>query len=176
MKGMATMIHHSLRSHANPTAARYCTAIAVSLVLLCAARSSAASELFTPRHVAQLKTVVSAEVAPAGAHVAYALVVPRQPLKDENGPAWVELHVVDTDGNSRPFVTGKVNVSGVQWTPDGKGIAFVAKRGDVDSFPSSWPGYRRPTSRRGPRGDPSGIGRSANPRHPIPSPSWICSP
>ena len=60
------MIHHSRLSHVNPTAARFRTAIAVSLVLLFAAHISAAAELFTPRHVAQLKTVVSAEVSPAG--------------------------------------------------------------------------------------------------------------
>jgi Tol biopolymer transport system component len=43
------------------------------------------------------------------------------------GPSCI---VVDLAGNSRPYVTGRVNVSGVQWIPDGTGISFLAKRND----------------------------------------------
>jgi Tol biopolymer transport system component len=92
--------------------------------------ASEAQELFAPKHVAKLKSVISAAVSPDGKHAAYTLAVQRKPLVDDDGPAWVELHVIDEAGNSRPFVTGKVNVSEVQWTPDGRGIAFVTKRGD----------------------------------------------
>ena len=95
-----------------------------------AAPDAVAQDLFTPRDVARLKSVVSARVSPAGSHIAYVLSVPREPLADENGPSWTELHVMGLGGNSRPYVTGKVNVSEVQWTPDGKAIAFVAKRGE----------------------------------------------
>jgi dipeptidyl aminopeptidase/acylaminoacyl peptidase len=90
----------------------------------------AGDELFTPRHVTQLKRVMGAEISPDGAHIAYGLVVQRRPLKDEDGPAWVELHVVDREGNNRPFITGEVNIGGIQWTPDGKEIAYTARRGE----------------------------------------------
>ena len=56
--------------------------------------------------------------------------MPRNPLEGDNGPAYGELHVTDVPGHSRPFVTGKVNVSSVQWTRDGRAIAFLSKRGD----------------------------------------------
>lgn len=107
-------------------------AIALLLALLPSAAGpvSAGDDLFAPRHVAKLKGVASAAVSPDGRQVAYTLVVPRYPLTEENGPAWVELHVADAAGKSRPFVTGKVNVSGVGWTSDGRAVAFVAKRGD----------------------------------------------
>ncbi len=89
---------------------------------------SAGDELFTPRHVAQTKMVSSSVIAPDGQRVAYTLAVPRNPLEGDNGAAWGELHVLDPAGKSRPFVTGEVNVSGVQWTPDGSGIAFITQR------------------------------------------------
>lgn len=94
----------------------------------CSAAHSVGEQVFTPRHVAQLRSVLSAEISPDGQKVAYTLSVPRHPLQDENGPAWVELHVVDAAGHSRPFVTGHVNVSHVHWLPDAGSIAFIAKR------------------------------------------------
>jgi dipeptidyl aminopeptidase/acylaminoacyl peptidase len=86
--------------------------------------------LFAPEHVARLKRVETAVVSPDGKLVAYTLSVPREPLKDEDGTAWTELHVVDAAGHTRPFVTGEVSVSAVQWTPEGKSIAYLSKRGD----------------------------------------------
>ena len=40
------------------------------------------------------------------------------------------LHVAGPDGNVRPFITGEVHVTAIDWTPDGKGISFLAERGD----------------------------------------------
>ena len=78
--------------------------------------------------VARLRGVRDARVSPDGETVAYVLSVPRAPWKDEDGPAWAELHVVGRQGASRAFVAGAVNVSQVSWTPDGREIAFLAKR------------------------------------------------
>lgn len=89
-----------------------------------------ATDVLTPHHVAKIRTVTSVAVAPDGSQSAYTLAVPRRPLADEDGPAWSELHVVGADGVSRPFVTGKVNVAAIRWTPDGKAVTFLARRGD----------------------------------------------
>ena len=94
------------------------------------ATTTRGAELFTPEHIARLRTVTSAELSPDGRTIAYTVSVPRRPFEDENGPAWTELHVTDLSGNSRPFITGEVKVGSIRWTPDGKGISFTAKRGE----------------------------------------------
>ncbi len=88
------------------------------------------AEVMTPEHVAKLRTVSSATISPDGQLIAYTLSVPRIPFEGDDGGAWSELHVVDMQGNSRPFVTGKVNVGAVEWTPDGQAISLLAKRSD----------------------------------------------
>ena len=102
----------------------------VLLVLAMASQASAADlEKFTPQHVARIKVVVAAAMAPDGSKVAYVLSVPRRLAVEEDGPSWTELHLVGTDGKSRPYLTGEVNVADVQWSPDGKSLFFLAKRG-----------------------------------------------
>ncbi|GAB4246555.1 MAG: S9 family peptidase [Acidobacteriota bacterium] len=87
------------------------------------------AEGMTPQQVAQLEQVLQAEIAPDGSTVAYTVSVPRVPGRDEDGPAWTHLWLVDAEGrNPRPFVTGKTNLSAVEWAPDGGGLYFLAKR------------------------------------------------
>ncbi len=99
------------------------------LFLLCGSIAPAADETWTPQHVAKIRGVTAAEISPDGKLVAYVLAVPRNPAKDEDGPAWTELHIVDREGKSRPFITGDVGVADLQWTADGKSLSFLAKRG-----------------------------------------------
>ncbi len=94
-----------------------------------------AETVLTPHLVESLRSVTSAAISPDGKHVAYTLAVPRKAGTDEDGSAWVELHVLDlASGASRPFVTGKVNVGRVAWAPPGAAIAYLAKRdGDKET-------------------------------------------
>jgi dipeptidyl aminopeptidase/acylaminoacyl peptidase len=84
--------------------------------------------VFTAHHVAKTRMVTSAVVSPDGSQVAYLLTVPRQLPKEKDGLAWTELHVVDQNGTSTPFIVGQVNIDAIAWTPDGKSISFLAKR------------------------------------------------
>lgn len=93
------------------------------------ARTLTLEETVTLSHVSQ------AEISPNGKYVAYTLVNPRVPYINDDGSHFVELHVSDLDGNSRPFITGKVNVSNISWGPKGKFIYYTTKRND-DEFSS----------------------------------------
>ncbi|MEM9554209.1 MAG: S9 family peptidase [Acidobacteriota bacterium] len=79
--------------------------------------------------LAALQTVRSVAIAPDGSTIAYGLEVQRRPGVDEDGSAWRELHVVDTEGTSRAF-THRGNLNDIAFTPDGHHITFLAKRGD----------------------------------------------
>ncbi len=102
--------------------------VAALLILLLPAASATADRAMTPYDVAKIQDVGQIVVSPDGRHVAYTRSVPRDPFDDDDGGAWSELHMIGPDGSSRPFITGEVNVSGLDWTPDGSGISFVTKR------------------------------------------------
>jgi dipeptidyl aminopeptidase/acylaminoacyl peptidase len=92
---------------------------------------AAAEDVLTPHRVAELRSVTGAEISPDGIRTAYLLSVPRKPAVDEDGEPWTELWVADAGGGEpRPFVTGKLSVSDIQWTSDGRQIAFLAKRSE----------------------------------------------
>ncbi|TQV73932.1 S9 family peptidase [Aliikangiella marina] len=86
--------------------------------------------VMTLQQTVETKQVVASIPSPSGEHIAYTLRVPREAYEDKDGTAYVELHVVDKAGNSRRFVTGKVNVASISWGDNGQSIYFLAKRND----------------------------------------------
>ncbi len=83
------------------------------------------TNVVTPYDLAKIQSVVDAEISPDGERIAYTLSVQRNPFVDEDGAAWSELHIVDAEGNSRPYITGQRNISDIQWLPDGSAISFI---------------------------------------------------
>lgn len=111
-------------------------ALVISLVTIGFARAKAGDDVLTAQDVARIRSVTAAEISPDGKRVAFLRAVPRNPGVDEDGAPWTELWVLDLeDGRERPFITGKVDVSAIEWSDDGEGISFLAKRGD-DKFTS----------------------------------------
>ncbi len=103
------------------------------LLLLC--RPLLGGDTLTPHDLLRLRSVTDTAISPDGKQVAYVLAVPRDPFKDKDGPAYAELHLVSTEGASRPYVTGQVNVGKIAWMPGGQRISFLTKRGS-DKQPS----------------------------------------
>ena len=68
----------------------------IVLALILPLTTNAQDNLFTPQHIAKLRVVTEAVISPDGTQVAYVLSVPRDIPKEKDGPAWTELHVVDT--------------------------------------------------------------------------------
>ena len=108
-------------------------AVATLLVLVAVPSRASGDGGMTPRQLAELRLMTSAEISPDGSRIAAVRVVPRALFDQDNGPSWTELHVIDVaDGTNHPYVTGEVNVGAVTWVPDGSGISFIAKRNGDD--------------------------------------------
>ena len=98
---------------------------------------SAWAGVFTPTDVLNTKHVYEVDIRPDGKWIAYTVYSTRA-AEDEPGSAYRELFVVSTEtGEIRSFITGKVSVSSIRWSPDGSQIAFRDKRGD-NKFTQVW--------------------------------------
>ncbi|NOX89274.1 MAG: S9 family peptidase [Calditrichaeota bacterium] len=107
--------------------------VLILIFFLTASLRAQSAQTLSPKDLLALKMVSGATVSPDGKYVAYTVRVPRQP-DDKPGSAYNELYVMSLkDGVVRPFITGKVQVYGVQWRPDSRAIGFLDKRGD-DEF------------------------------------------
>ncbi|MGI9261569.1 MAG: hypothetical protein ACR2QR_06025, partial [Woeseiaceae bacterium] len=92
----------------------------------------------TLEDIASLKSVSSVRLSPNGDRIAYLQLVQREVYVEDDGRPHNELHMVDLDGNSTPFITGKVNIGNIAWAPDGNSLYFVSKRDADAKFNSIW--------------------------------------
>lgn len=108
------------------------------LLFVLAATQTANAQMppLTVEEIVSLKRVTHAYMSPNGDRIAYLLSVPRALYEDDDGKPYRELHVVDLDGNSHPFVSGKLEIESAAWSADGRSIYFIAKRDPEEDFAS----------------------------------------
>lgn len=103
-------------------------------ILLPFTLSAFAEDGLSLEEIVGLKAVSSVAMSPNGEAVAYLLNVPRELYVDADGSAWRQLHVVSTEGDSRPYFSGQVQVSMVAWSADGNDLFFVGRRDPSAEF------------------------------------------
>jgi len=114
-------------------------AIICGIVFMSPVQARADKSSSTPlnmEEIVTLKKVKSVYMSPNGDAIAYLLTVPRTLYEDDDGEAWVQLHVVDLEGNSRPYFSGQAEVSAVAWSTDGNTLYFVARRDTDSKYPN----------------------------------------
>jgi hypothetical protein len=98
---------------------------------------------WTPDAMLAVKQVGGVQVSPDGRRVA--CVVRRAVMEAEKSEFVAQIHVADADGGGSYPLTGADSSSDApRWSPDGKQIAFLAKRtGKTQVWVISW-GAARP--------------------------------
>jgi dipeptidyl aminopeptidase/acylaminoacyl peptidase len=115
------------------------TATTLLLLLSCSRIGAAAAEAerrpFRPGDVAALHAVSDPRVSPDGEWVAY--VVTTSDLEEDRMAS--ELWMVRWDGSRRVRLThSEASESSPRWSPDGRYLSFLAKRGDDDEKAQVW--------------------------------------
>ena len=101
-----------------------------TLLILFSLFLSLLGDVFTARDVFKLESVRATSINPDGKWIAYTVYKDRD-VSDEAGAGYSELYLITSDGKtSRPYITGEVNISSPQWSPDGKSLAFLMRRGE----------------------------------------------
>ncbi len=101
----------------------------ILFTLLFSFNQFASADLLTAEELLNARSAGEAVISPNGLWIAYTINVPRD-AREKAGSSYRELYIVSTRTKKiRPFITGKVSVRSLKWSPDSTGLAFKSKRG-----------------------------------------------
>ncbi|MCG2587144.1 S9 family peptidase [Rhodohalobacter sp. WB101] len=91
-----------------------------------------AQNVVTPKHIAEIETVTSSQIAPDGQYIAYTISTPADPY-EENRSNSTHLYLLDvTEGTTTPYHTTN-SVSSVQFRPGQNAITFLSEMAGDDT-------------------------------------------
>lgn len=94
------------------------------------AAAAPAPRAMTPMDIATMESVGEIAISPDGNTFAFVRRVGREPLKEKDGGSWTRLAMIGKNGELRTYMGGNINVGSLSFTPNGKEVAFLSKRGD----------------------------------------------
>ena len=112
--------------------------VVVSILVACVGQSGANTEdadpsVFSIDHIMKMKRVSNIATSPDGEWVAY--VVTR--MDEDKDKQYRQIFMTSADGETTlPMTAAYANASSPQWSPDGKYLGFVGKRGDDEEAES----------------------------------------
>ncbi|MCH8874194.1 hypothetical protein IH824_15725, partial [candidate division KSB1 bacterium] len=119
-----------MRSRVNRDYSQISALFIVLLFSFILTQTGFASDVFSEKDLLKLKSVTSARISPNGGWIAYTVSVPRK-AADKPGSGYSELYLISIKTKEvRPYITGKVRVRSVSWSPDGSAVGFLTSRGE----------------------------------------------
>ena len=122
---------HRDRLRRAPALVTGCVAAALLAASPAGAQSQTPADTFQPWHSVMYRSVLAAELSPDGRQIAFLRTSPRRPMEDDSGRAWVELYLLDADGQEVPFVTGEVSVGRPAWIGNDELVFGTRRDGDA---------------------------------------------
>ncbi len=102
----------------------------VAVILLIGGLDLRAAEVFSAEDLLRLRGSGAVEISPDGAWIAYTVSTQRE-TNDKPGPSYSELFLLNVKTRQvKPFITGKISVRALQWSPDSRRLGFVTSRGE----------------------------------------------
>src|SRR5688500_3103280 len=87
------------------------------------------TSVFTNYDLLKMKQVMETSISPDGQWIAYT-INSKRPLEETPGSDYRELHIQKVNGESRPFISGKVRIIAPQWKSDNRTLTFLMNTGD----------------------------------------------
>ncbi|MCA0909654.1 S9 family peptidase [Qipengyuania gaetbuli] len=109
------------------------TVLAAGLLATASIAAQAQARPMTPEDVAALESVGTVAVSPDGRSIAYTTAaLPDVTEGEENGSTEQQLKLAYGPMNARDFLPDSMNVSAIQYSPDGRTISFLWTEKDGD--------------------------------------------
>lgn len=108
----------------------FCLNVVIGAALVSGCAASAVGSEITLQNLVEINRVNQAITTDDGSFTAYTRFRPRTAYQDDDGTAYVELYVINPDGEHIPYITGDVRINQISFDAGEKHIYFLTNRND----------------------------------------------